>query len=269
MNLQLPSNQSANTSSTDTSSYNSGAHSGVAYIELTARTQSKARLFSCYLKHLTYLTQEREIALRLLRGIVYGRPALDIQLIHGTSDISDQQESGEQAVLDDIANVLVRAESLTQETSAGATPPSPPSPPSRRMQVLLGRDGTYFQQYSACIRAAVDGAEAPIPAGENASAKQRGPLRSRQCRSMSRRMLLAVLVTLAVQCVLCLLGFAVFVNTLRVSWVHGSGEYDASLKADVSPAALNFGSNTSVAIPLDGPLSSRKMVAVDLVPMYS
>ena len=46
--------------------------------------------------------------LRILRGIVFGRPALDIQLIHATSDIAEKRACAEQLAVDAVLRVIGR-----------------------------------------------------------------------------------------------------------------------------------------------------------------
>eukprot|EP01038_Epipyxis_sp_PR26KG_P006662 gene6662-9144_t len=66
------------------------------YIELLPRIASITSLFSGYLIYISYIYSEKGTVGRLLRGIFFGRPALDIQLIHVTSELAQKRSVIEQ-----------------------------------------------------------------------------------------------------------------------------------------------------------------------------
>ena len=117
-----PTNRSSNTVST--AKLHSNA-SNTAYIELKSRPMSKTSLFAAYFNHMFYFSNERGVMFRLLSGIVSGRPALDIQLIHGTSDIADRREATERALMQEVVSLAaISAEQARQTSPSHAASPS-------------------------------------------------------------------------------------------------------------------------------------------------
>ena len=93
----------------------------VAHIELSPRPIRKTRLFSGYMQHLFYFTDEKGLIFRLLRGVVYGRPALDIQIIHGTCDIFDKRETAARAEIRSICRLIRQIKHDRQELIASSS----------------------------------------------------------------------------------------------------------------------------------------------------
>ena len=111
------------TSSThhSTLSHQRSVTDNVAHIELSPRPIRKTRLFSGYMQHLFYFTDEKGLIFRLLRGVVYGRPALDIQIIHGTCDIFDKRETAARAEIRSICRLITQIKHDRQELIANSS----------------------------------------------------------------------------------------------------------------------------------------------------
>ncbi len=220
------------------------------YIDLKARSMSKTSLFVAYFNHMFYYSNERGMMFRLLRGIVTGRPALDIQLIHGTSDIVDRREATERALMLEIASLAdsctVDAQNLdtTNDTSnfprpqrekefprAGSIPRAVwalKASPIFVESINLAWAGDDRQAFSEAPVAATSVSAGDSPATEpndlhqetdsllekeHASVyhSQHSVPRSLHCRTLSRRMLFILLLTLCISFLMSMTGMVVFV----------------------------------------------------------
>jgi hypothetical protein len=186
--------------------------SGVVHIELTACMLPKTRLFSGYMSHMFYFSYEKGLLLRLLKGVIYGRPALDIQMIHGTCDISDRRDTSVRHRLGEIVRMVADRQRRQQGHMSGLDSP-------------MGRDGAGEMHYEDIIRSAVAGVAAPhcspvgSPSLESAPSEARQiVLHSRPCRNYSRGILFALLTVLVLQALLFVLSGAVYARSLIIDW---------------------------------------------------
>jgi hypothetical protein len=194
----------------------------VAYIELSARILRKTRLFAGYMNHLFYFSYEKGLLFRLVRGVVYGRPALDIQMIHGTCDISDRRDVVTKAEMASMLRVMQQAQREQGEYASGSAVGVPGELSYREIigVAMSGRDegvSTCTSSPASASRGESDALLSPSP--DRSGSKQKYPLpHSRACRKYSRLMLLALLSTLMLQMVLCLLCSAFFARAFLLEW---------------------------------------------------
>lgn len=264
-----------------TSSYGrSGNAPGVVHIELSAHMQAKARLFAGYMIHLFYFSYEKGLLLRLLRGVVYGRPALDIQMIHGTCDISDRREAAVKEKLNEIARMVAARRRRRQQ------------PPTGAEDILEGLGGVGAgtgageMHFDDIVRTAVAGVAVSRVSTtvEAASAREAEtdsllarsmaetpstmahPL-SRPCRTYSRCMLLTMLAMLTLQALLCVLSGAVYTHSLVAEWRrwHKPGRTGVVRRTTISVAdelpspavrAVVWNSTTSIGLESVLPVTS-------------
>lgn len=246
------------------STLNKAKHSpggSTAYVELKARPMSKTSLFAAYFNHMFYFSDERGVMYRLFRGIMTGRPALDIQLIHGTSDIADRRESTERALMQEVVWLAASSsEARRSGASDGSTTPfpssrgsnlSPASPrrvsiprsvqalqasPSFQQSVESAWAGDDRQAYEDSADVVIDtdslaqetdallGAVPPTsPPGTTASRPASVVPRSVNCRTLSRRMLFILLFTMCLHFFVSMLGVAMFLMHSSVQGNNSSG----------------------------------------------
>ena len=70
------------------------------HFALEARPLRYSQLFSSYLTYIAFVCSEDGLLYRLLNGVIFGRPALDIQLIHAISSVAKQQAFNERNILE-------------------------------------------------------------------------------------------------------------------------------------------------------------------------
>jgi len=231
-------------------------HSAVstAYIELKSRPMSKTSLFVAYFNHMFYFSNERGVMFRLLRGIVSGRPALDIQLIHGTSDIADRREATERALMQEVASLA----SSSAEQASQSSPTLSPVAAHKRLTIprsvrALKASPTFAESIAAAWagnehQAFEDHSHIPshissarlesvtssphvhsreletdtLLVGERGVGGRSASVpRSVHCRTLSRRMLFILLFTLFVNFIMSMTGMTVFILCSELRSTHG------------------------------------------------
>lgn len=214
---------SAGTASGTSSGTSSGALTRiekVAYIELSARILRKTRLFAGYMNHLFYFSYEKGLLFRLVRGVVYGRPALDIQMIHGTCDISDRREVAARAEMASMLRVMQQAQ-REQGGYAGSGAAAGQGELNYQEIVGVAMSGRDESVGTSPIPTASSGESDALlsPSPDRSAIQTRYPYpHSRACRKYSRLMLLALLSTLMLHMVLCLLCSAFFARAFFLEW---------------------------------------------------
>eukprot|EP01032_Pedospumella_encystans_P013773 gene13773-15842_t len=221
------------------------------YIDLKARSMSKTSLFVAYFNHMFYYSNERGMVFRLLRGIVTGRPALDIQLIHGTSDIVDRREATERALMLEVASLANSCTTDAQQIDTtndasnfqrqqrekefprtGSIPRAVwalRASPTFAESINLAWAGDDRQAFTDERVTATGGspgnAEVSDSSGqsqetdsllqkEHSSSSKESPCavpRSLHCRTLSRRMLFILLLTLCISFLMSMAGMVMFV----------------------------------------------------------
>eukprot|EP01032_Pedospumella_encystans_P013615 gene13615-15665_t len=280
------------------------------YIDLKARSMSNTSLFVAYFNHMFYYSNERGMVFRLLRGIVTGRPALDIQLIHGTSDIVDRREATERALMLEVASL---ANSCTTDAQQIDTPHDASNFQQQREKEFprtgsipravwalraspnfaesinlawAGDDRQAFTDERVTITGGSPGdAEVSDSSGayqetdsllqkEHASSKE-SPCavpRSLHCRTLSRRMLFILLLTLCISFLMSMAGMVMFVASSAFLVNSNSSIRSGDTATPLIPsrsravvAVLSSGRNTSedaTPIEFDKATSTSARIAV-------
>lgn len=104
------------------------------HFALEARPLRYSQLFSSYLTYIAFVCSEDGLLYRLLNGVIFGRPALDIQLIHAISSVAKQQALNERNILEWAFSCAL---SQPQEENAGAVVDD------RSMESIRQNNGLY------------------------------------------------------------------------------------------------------------------------------
>lgn len=206
-------------SSTRGSGGGSSSSSRTAYITLRSRPMSKASLFAAYFNHMFYFSSERGVMHRLLRGILTGRPALDVQLIHGTSDIADRRESTERAFMQEVVSLATAScnnSSISSVSGIGGSSGRPVKlSPTFTESVAIAWAGDdrldngrseLTEQTTPLLAHQVDATSE----SNNTTRRARLVPHSVTCRTLSRRMLFVLLLTCCVNFLMSMTGMVVF-----------------------------------------------------------
>jgi hypothetical protein len=202
-----------------------------AFIGLQGRPMANAKIFQAYLAHLAYFYTERGLLSRLCRGVAYGRPALDIQLIHATSHLAQKRERLEARLIERVVRTLAQAQQrwdMGGEGVAGGIGGAGGKGAREGLGLGLGLGRGDFWRCVAIAREGRDsrefvGAALGDQTQGNQGINQCGesdreripPYVSGRCRQLSRGMLLAVLLTLALNLLVSAVGtYVFFTNTV-------------------------------------------------------
>ena len=267
------------------------------YIDLKARSMSKTSLFVAYFNHMFYYSNERGMIFRLLRGIVTGRPALDIQLIHGTSDIVDRREATERALMLEVASL---ANSCTTDAQQMDTPHDASNfqrqqrekefprsgsipravwalraSPNFAESINLAWAGDDRQAFGDAQVAATGGSPGDAEVSDSSGMSQETDSllqtarssfkenqcavpRSLHCRTLSRRMLFILLLTLCISFLMSMAGMVMFVAS-SAFLVHPGGSIRSG---DTATPFIRTWSRTVVAVH-----SSGRNISEDATPI--
>ena len=90
------------------------------HFALEARPLRYSQLFRSYLTYISFVCSEDGLLYRLLNGVIFGRPALDIQLIHAISSVAKQQAFNERHILEwAFSSVWSQAQEVASEGDRG------------------------------------------------------------------------------------------------------------------------------------------------------